>query len=743
METAERALSDIGRVGGLGEGYQAGMYWLTGLTLPWMLVIDNADDPLIDYSRFFPAGDNGHILITTRLRDCKIHATVGFYEFRDMEEEDAVTLLLRAADEDADASVSRELAKPIVRTLGCLPLALIQAGASIRQEVCTLAEYLTLYDAHSLDLMRGSFGRSPITTRNSIYTTWEVTVRRIEEEDSETATDAIQILQILAFLHFEQVPISIFERAWNNLRRWPNSLPPEPILSRVIVYMSRLPGVGDQLRAFFSETLRKRQRRLPSLLLQQSTSWNSFRFQAALVILENHSLIYRDADEERTYSMHPMVHSWARERLQSSDQELWSDLAMNTVATSIATYLEADSQRYRIALIPHINTFFKRKRSLTLFTGIESEYSVSRCIKFAAVYSEGGYWKEASRLQEHIVDIWRCKGDVSKAEHMEVMIALADSYWNLDRIADSSNLLSETAQMSIAILGKEDTTTLRATDKLAGALWLCGRRDEAKDLSEEAVRGLQKTVGPIHPHTLDAMDNLGRTLMHLDRGHEAEKLHRDVLHGRKKILGASHPDTLMAMANLAMAHHALKNLDQAEELLELVLHERSRILGKEHPYTLWAINDLSKICSDQGRPMEAESMLAEILDTVVRILGSEHIGMMMTKFNLAHALFMQERWADSERVLREVVELQKRKHVPAEHPDSIETRLELAKVTKHLGRLDEAEAMFKNIVEVADVVYGRGNFRSRGAMGQLAATYIARGRLEEADGIEAMLKESI
>lgn len=96
IENAERALSQIGQLGGLGATHDAGMSWLTGLDTPWLLVIDNADDPKINYSRFFPPGERGNILVTSRNSDCKIHATIGYLEFGNVGGEDAITLLLRS-----------------------------------------------------------------------------------------------------------------------------------------------------------------------------------------------------------------------------------------------------------------------------------------------------------------------------------------------------------------------------------------------------------------------------------------------------------------------------------------------------------------------------------------------------------------------------------------------------------------------------------------------------------------------
>jgi hypothetical protein len=47
----------------------------------------------------------------------------------------------------------------------------------------------------------------------ALITTWEVPYRRIKQRKSTTSMDAIEILHIFAFLHFEQVPETIFQVA--------------------------------------------------------------------------------------------------------------------------------------------------------------------------------------------------------------------------------------------------------------------------------------------------------------------------------------------------------------------------------------------------------------------------------------------------------------------------------------------------------------------------------------------------
>ena len=167
----------------MGATYDAGMYWLTGLNSTWLLVIDNADDPTIDYSRFFPRGERGHILVTSRNSDCKIHAAIGHYEFGNMEEEDAITLLLKAAAHHGiDDRKVREIARPIAKTLGYLALALIQAGASIRHGICTLEYYLDVFASYRTQIMNEEFVQGSDSYEHTVYTTWEVSVQKTNRE---------------------------------------------------------------------------------------------------------------------------------------------------------------------------------------------------------------------------------------------------------------------------------------------------------------------------------------------------------------------------------------------------------------------------------------------------------------------------------------------------------------------------------------------------------------------------------
>ena len=740
VANAERALSQIGRLGGLGETPDAGLYWLTSLEVPWLLVIDNADDPTVDYSRFFPAGERGHILVTSRNSDCKIHATIGYYEFGDMDEEDAITLLLKAAQHGGvnDKKV-RDIARPVVKTLGYLALALIQAGASIRQGICSLEEYLAVFATYRKQIMSDQLTQGTDNYQYTIYTTWEVSVQTIEGLASERAVDAIQILHILAFLHFEQVPATMFERAWNISQRSGDIKKPKTLAARILEVFLCFAILAHLYNLLFTASIGSTQLCLPNILLQKSPRWNVYRFRQAITLLRKFSLISTD-DEKQSYSMHPMVHFWARERLSKDDQSSWSQIATTTLANSITPKLEPSSQQYRRSLLPHIDACMQYEHSRATPERKHRDDYVSQNVKFAAIYSECGMWIKARELQEGVMDLKQQSLGEKHPETLQAMTALAWTYWNLSRIKKAVELQRRVVEISSQALGARDPKTLKAMDNLAGTYWLCGRRHEARRLGEEAVEGLQHSLGPGHPDTLTATENLGRTYMHLGRLEEGLSLQLKVLEARRKMLGPSHPDTLMAMANLGMTYHARGNLNDAEQLLQAVVATRKLVLGNEHAYTLWAINDLSKIYVDQGHAAEAEELLESVWEVVVRTLGEKHIGASMTMMNLARAYNGQGKWAKGCSTLTDLIEMQLQTLGP-QHPDTLVARSELARTYKHLDRLDEAEKLFLDVIENMTKTLSPEHPWTRKAIGQLSAIYIGQGRLDEAETLDLRLRQ--
>ena len=152
----------------------------------WLMVLDNVDQPQLSENMLkvlfgrWKRESNGHMIITTRRERKEIcqrmnlepHCCVEVFSFSTQEAK--IFLLTRAGGDNA-AGQENELNELVVE-LGCLPLALEQAGAHIRSLQCPLGKYLEQYKLERLQLL-SEHQANPSweyesRSRLSVHTTW-------------------------------------------------------------------------------------------------------------------------------------------------------------------------------------------------------------------------------------------------------------------------------------------------------------------------------------------------------------------------------------------------------------------------------------------------------------------------------------------------------------------------------------------------------------------------------------------
>lgn len=149
----------------------------------WLFIFDNVTWDTVPFLlEHFPS-QNGHgtILVTTRTIDIAESITTAmkqkqsFLELPPLSPEQAVELFLKRAELEGSAAVDRGEAEKLVKKFGCLPLAVEQAGAYMKQMHMHLDKVQTedlLRDVSSsthapihgsipLSLHRSSIGRTP------------------------------------------------------------------------------------------------------------------------------------------------------------------------------------------------------------------------------------------------------------------------------------------------------------------------------------------------------------------------------------------------------------------------------------------------------------------------------------------------------------------------------------------------------------------------------------------------------
>ena len=118
---------------------------LANIRKPWLLLLDNGDDPKVDYERYFPSGTSGVVVLTSRNVECRQHSTEHL-ALDSLSEAAAQELLLTAAHiPDGQHHKIENDARIVANLLQSHPLAIIQAGAYVSRGHCTLAEYPHVY----------------------------------------------------------------------------------------------------------------------------------------------------------------------------------------------------------------------------------------------------------------------------------------------------------------------------------------------------------------------------------------------------------------------------------------------------------------------------------------------------------------------------------------------------------------------------------------------------------------------
>jgi hypothetical protein len=101
----------------------------------------------------------------------------------------------------------------VVETLGCLALAIVQAGAYIRETSCSFDDYLELYRRPQEEVLTYFPKYLDTDYRHTVYTTWQVSLDKIESMQDAVSSHALTLQYLLCFYHHDQIPMQMFYNA--------------------------------------------------------------------------------------------------------------------------------------------------------------------------------------------------------------------------------------------------------------------------------------------------------------------------------------------------------------------------------------------------------------------------------------------------------------------------------------------------------------------------------------------------
>ncbi|OTB19701.1 hypothetical protein K445DRAFT_52537 [Daldinia sp. EC12] len=659
----------------------------------WLLILDNADDPNIDYQQYFPSGTRGAVIITSRNPGCRTYATVGSEDLTGLNKEHCISLLQQRIKSASDLSeVDSDDAARVVDILGSHTLAILQAGAY-----------------------------------RNVYATLEASAEVLRSMQSKQAQDSLCLLQVLSALHYENMPLDVFQDAWN----------------------------GAQF--------------LPDFLESHRDTWDAYRMSQAVDLLESLALIRRSSIYKcDTVFMHPLVHSWINLRQTQTEREEYLDRGLCIFALS--RYCQADWRPYRSCIGPHVLSLLEpgsftqktlRDYLLAIYVQIGwllhelrydreldelleyifSDLDISRDTpteRFLTLYGlsshnahQRGDTEFLVQLLEQIVQIQRSTLDETHPVRLTSQHNLAEAYLENGQIQEAINLFEYVVQINKERLQETHPDRLTSQHNLACAYMKNGQIQEAINLFEYVLQIRKATVKETHPNRLTLQHNLACAYMKNGQIQEAINLFEYVVQIRKATLKEIHPDQLTSQHNLAEAYLENGQIQEAINLFEYAVQIRKATLKEIHPDRLASQHGLACAYMKNGQIQEAINLFEYVVQIGKATLKETHPHRLTLQHSLAYAYLENGQIQEAINLFEYVVQIGKATLKKA-HPDLLASQHELAEAYLENGQIQEAINLFEYVVQIRKVILQETHPNRLASQHNLACGYLENGQIQEA-----------
>jgi len=624
----------------LEHGDAADVIWqrLAGRQDPWLLVLDNADDPQVlagagtclaeGRGWLRPvAGQAGMVLVTSRDGS---PASWGSWSRRhrlEMLPADPAAAVLADHAGHHPGLGSEGDARLLAVRLGGLPLALKIAGSYLAEAAAIPAAFtdtgvIRTYRQYQDAIQAGDLGTvfpvpggqlTPELARGLIGRTWDLTLDLL---DARPLPEARQVLRLLASFADAPVPYELLLH--------PDTLAASPPLRDITG--SRLWHAFKALNDFG--------------LIDLDTSGPG---QAAIPVAR----------------LHPLVRDTSRPAA-GPDRLAFLELAarlLRRAADAQETGVPEDPQMWPAwqLLAPH---------SAAVLGGLASEPD---CPDDAVVAAADAAYMAARFLAAQGLHA------AAEAEYRDVLAA------------------------RLRVLGPDHPDTLSTRHQIA--LEMAARGDHAAAEAEfrDVLAAMLPLLGPDHLGTLTTRHNLALEMAARGDHAAAEAEFRDVLAAMLRVQSSDHPSTLTTRNRIAVEMAERGDHAAAEAEFRDVLAARLRVLGPDHPDTLTTRHYLAGELAERGDHAAAEAEFRAVLAVTLRVLGPDHPDTLINRHSIAAEMAARGDHAAAEAEFRDVLAAMLRVLGP-DHPDTLTTRHYLAGELAERGDHAAAEAEFRDVL---------------------------------------------
>lgn len=696
------------------EAAAAFVVWLNGGGPDDRLLVFDDVVTIEDLLDLVPRGAGMRVIVSTNSRSSSAGTAVEVGVFTS---DQAIGYL-----EHATGLADRRTAGELSVDLGCLPVAVAQAAATINLLHVSYGEYRVLLEQRDLDesVRRPPCDPYPHKVGTALRLAYDTCLESLEASDSELGRVAAWALGALSYLAESGVP-----------RSWLHQLVEDRLVAAV--------AVGELLR---------------SSILSSSDDG------AVVAIHRLQAQVIREdiAATENTLSMaHAALAVLAAADLESPD--FWgARLQCEFLIRQLVAIKDQPHSRVLTELpeLLHLAVW-----AMYQTNGLGNPYLAMDLADYGAIFDRvlGPDNREAVVFRNNLARAHELAGQIEFAiplyeqtlQDRERIFGPGDpqtvtsrnnlggAYLAIGDLDRAIPLLEEALRGRELLLESDDPLIYQSRINLAWAYSLAAKHDQAIALSESNVPDAERVFGADHRETARARKGLGVSYMLAGDAAQAAPMLERALAGHEADLGAEHLETLAVRSSLAAVLALLGKLDRAISLAKQTLDASERVLGPDHPNTLDSLRNLARYHAEAGHLVLARSLYLRLLADSQRVFGTDDSKTTGARRGLAEvylgadnpvrALPLLERClTDEERLLG------------TDHPDTLATRRQLAIAYQRAGQGKRAIPMLEQSLLESERQLGRRHPDVLEVRHRLATEYAASGDLGQA---LSMLEQSL
>ncbi len=564
------------------EQFKAVIKWLKD-NPGWFLILDNVDtlEAQDKVNKILDELTQGYVVITSRIKDWR--TGVEPLELDVLSSEAAIAYLdestqaqrLNTSQDNADVA-------ELVKALGCLALALEQAGAYIRYEQCSYRNYLTLWRSADEDVIAWHDPQI-LQYPRSVATTWETTLARL-------SPSARCLMRMLSFLAPEIIPDELFKN-WQGV----------PVFAAIVDEEMRITGQTQELTEQGVTPL-------PIKILNK-----------ALSELARFSMLSKQGGQSSEHhtgvKVHRLVQEMTRARMQEETKQRMLAGTLTWLDSSRPKELapgNSDTWDWWLPMYPHV-------RALAHYGDAEGILPLTVALLMNALglfCTARQLFDEAEALHRRCIAIYEAALGSDHSNISACLCCLSSVLHEVGRTAEAEQMLLRA--LDIDFKNQHADAVIYDLSSLANLLrYSKGRRADAESYFRQAIATCYSVYGNKNPSQLASqLSNLADFLIEIGRHEEAQTQLSHALIITENHVGLDYIDMAPLLISQANLYRIDSRYAEAEKAYSHALYIAEKTFGSDHPNVIGYLNGLTQLLCDMGRHGLAEPLLRRALAIV-------------------------------------------------------------------------------------------------------------------------------